>query len=89
MTRSRKFDNSNPGHMNVIVVWLLESCQSCLFQSPLRSLFKSSFFMNAAALQTYRQIFKTQQESKGHDRSAVTKGTTFAWEFGFLSVPVF
>lgn len=79
MIRSRKLNNSNPRHVNVIVEWLLESCQSCLFQKiPLKSLFNSLFFMNAAVLQTYRQIFKTQQESRGQERSAVTKGATFA-----------
>lgn len=63
MIRSRKFNNSNPGHENVIV-WLMESCQSCLYQKiPLKSLFRSSvFFMNAATLQTYRHILKTEQE---------------------------
>lgn len=83
MMWSRKLSNSNPGHENVIAR-LLESCQSCLYQKiPLRSLFRSLFFMNAATLQTYRHIFKTQQES------AAMKGTTFAWKLNFLCAPVF
>jgi len=45
---------------------------------PLRRLFKSSFFTNAAALQTYRQIFKTQQERREQERTTIKKATMFA-----------
>lgn len=39
--------------------------------------------MNAATLQIYMQIFKTQQDS------AAAKGTTSAWKLNFLCAPAF